>query len=185
MAFLLWTAPMRINIHLGGDYGACIDDNVTISRRHNRCTAWRLGLGWIMLQSNPEPSVGIIGTAEFQMHWSALEHTRRRKHGDLRRLRRIMIADEPAFISRTRRLRQFQETLYLGQLDDKRKLSMDYARQLVGHISECSGLSYQPYEEYFSHVVPWRPPRYSMNARRRVKTMDCMILRVLAYHLCE
>ena len=96
-----------------------------------------------------------------------------------------MIADEPAFISRTRRLRQFRETLYLGQLDDKRKLSMDYARQLVGHISEYSGLSYQPYEDYFSHVVPWRPPRYSMNARRRVKTMDYMILRVLAYHLCE
>ena len=179
MAFLLWTAPMRINIHSGGDYGACIDDNVTISRRHNRCTAWRLGLGWIMLQSNPEPSVGIIGTAEFQMHWSALEHTRRRKHGDLRRLRRIKIADEPAFISRTRRLRQFRETLYLGQLDDKRKLSMDYARQLVGHISECYGLS-------ISHMkitsATWYLGVHRVTAWTRGGAWKQWILRVLAYH---
>ena len=39
-------------------------------------------------------------------------------------------------------------------------------------ISRVLWSFYQLYEDYFSHVVPWRPPRYSMNARRRVKTMD-------------
>ena len=52
---------------------------------HGRCTAWRLGPGWIMLHRKPGPSVGIIGTIEFRMHWSALEHTRCRKLGDIRR----------------------------------------------------------------------------------------------------
>ena len=62
---------------------------------------------------------------------------------------------------------------------------MDYARPMVGHIGKRYVLSSLLFEDYFSHMVPWRTPRYSMNARRRVKTMDCMILRVLAYHLCE
>lgn len=49
---------------------------------------------------------------------------------------------------------------------------MDYARQMVGHIGKRYVLSSLLFEDYFSHMVPWRTPRYSMNARRRVKTMD-------------
>ena len=136
-----------------------------------------------MLHSNPGPSVGIIGTAEFQMHWSALEHTKRRKHGDLRQLRRIKIADEPAFISRTRRLRQFRETLNLGRLDDKRKFSMDYANGWtyreslhvivfpILHLKITSATCYRGVHR----VTAWT----------RGGAWKQWILRVLAYHWCK